>query len=803
MPPETAVQRVRVMSDGRRLTFPANTPDEVVDAFEQRILSSTTPEHFAVDPNTRFEAPETVGGALLRGAKAAARTVLPALGLVGGGMLAGGPANPPGAVLGAGLGYAAGEQATRILESVIAGLTGTPQAPQPGLADQLLRTGKDVLTGGALEAAPAALLAAPRAARGLLGIGEATPADLLVRQAAERQGIPLTAGAASGSASVARIESVPGQFPLGRSTSEPAMEATRRDAIRAAERLLDDLGGTTSLETAGLAIKRDVAKISRAREHAPTTVLDAFIARLGPQGPSGRLGLGASVGQGLREFEKGTRMTSDVAYAEAYRLAPADAAVTASSTNALAREMSGLQRRLENLAVPAVKRAATSLEKATTEMVRPSDLPDAALTDLIGTGRVGITDISAPIPVADLPQAFIQQYGLATVKSIPLDLAIELQKRLRSLARHVMSDDDTKRRLGDLGKAITADIEAFGLTSGGDLGTKLTQASTLYRDEVARFFAPRKPLRKLMDADPGAIAERLLTTKSPDLLTAALEHLPPRQHQEVRRAFMERVRQQALDPRTGEVSPEKLARVLDTIGEENLGIVLGPRLRELNGLRGVLAARPPQHKALDDVMSGAAERVILNLTKGHAKSVDDLTTVWGSISKPTQGEVRQALFSDVLERSVDKTTNLPSLERFMTAKNDIAPAVWDMIFTQDQHAALRDLSLVFQRINTFQRAAANPSQTGMTLLGTGQIVWGAGLLGSTAVGREDPESFLYKLAGLFSPYMIGKAVFSRAGQRMLTSPAPSAGGGGPTAADVILRTLGVSAMPRQREEAAR
>ena len=810
-------ERIARLDDGRILRFPANTPDEVIESTVKRVVEGTAAGSFAADPMPRFEAPETAGGALWRGTKAALRTVLPTAGLLGGGALGATSLNPWMAVAGAGLGYAGGEQATRILESVIDGLTGTPQAPQPGLVGQVTRSAKDVLAGGAMHAGPAALLAAPQAARGILGIAEATPEDLLVREAAQRQGISLTAGAASGSASVARIESVPGQFPIGRSAAEPTMEQTRRTAWRAAENLMDSLGsGAASLETAGRAVQRDVAGIVRARDKAPTTVLDAFIDRLGPL-TKGKLGLGESVGEGLRASAKAVRQTADEAYAAARGLAPEDAAVPASMLNALARRIQGTERRLQALSRPSVTKPAEAAGKMTTETVRPSALPDEALTDLLGSGRVDMADIHTPISVQSLPAAFIEQYGLSTVKSLPLDLAIDLQQRLRALARQVTSDDYTKRQLRDLAEAMTSDIETYGRSQGGNLGAALQRASTFYRDEVAKFFAPKKPLRKLMDADPGAIADKLLTTKSPDLLQAAVQHLPPRQHMEVRRAFMERVREKALDARTGEVSTEKLDRVLATIGDENLGIVLGPRARELTALRGVLNARAPMHRALDDVVSGDAERVILTLTKGRVKSMDDLATVWGSVSARTQSEVRRALFSDVLEQAVDTKTGVPSLERFLTAKNNVSPAVWDMIFTRDARGTLNDLQLVAQRINAFQRASANPSQTGMTLLGTGQtagVVGGsAGLALSTMFGREDLESFSYKtllgLAGLFTPYMLGKGVFSKAGQRMLTSPGPRGAASPSTATDMILsgssllRSLAVQTRPREREEAAR
>ena len=796
MPPQ---ERTAHLADGRTLHFPANTPDEVIESTIARVVRGTAEEGaFAADPMPRFEAPETASAALWRGTKQALRSVLPTAGMVGGGLL-GAPSGPVGAVAVAGLGFACGEQATRILESVINGLTGTPEPPQPGLLGQMMRSGQDVLIGAAGEATAGAALAVPGAARALLGISRATPEDLLVREAAKRQGISLTAGAASGSAAVARIESVPGQFPVGRSAAEPTMEQTRRTAWRATENLMDSLGSTTSLETAGRAVQRDVAGVVRARDQGPTAVLDAFIARLGPQGPTGRLGLGESVGEGLRVSAKAVRQTADDAYAAARGLAPDDAAVPASTLNRLALRIQTTERQLQGLARPSVTKPADAARKMTTETVRPSDLPNDALTDLLGSGRVDMADVHTPIPVQSLPAAFIEQYGLSTVKSLPLDLAIDLQQRLRALARQVTSDDYTKRQLRDLAEAMTSDIETYGRSQGGNLGAALQRASTFYRDEVAKFFAPKKPLRKLMDAEPGAIAERLLTTKSPDLLKAALEHLPPRQHMEVRRAFMERVREKALDARTSQVSPEKLDRVLDTIGAENLGIVLGPRARELTALRGVLNARAPMHRALDDVVSGDAERVILTLTKGRVKSMDDLGAVWGSISARTQSEVRRAMFSDVLGQAVDTKTGVPSLERFLTAKNNVSPAVWDMIFTRNQASALSDLQLVAQRINAFQRAAANPSQTGMTLLGTSQIT-GAGLLGlSTTLGKEDRQSFTMKLAGLFTPYMIGKGVFSKAGQRMLTSP-DLTGRTGPGLADVILRGMGAAGVQMGRRE---
>jgi hypothetical protein len=76
---------------------------------------------------------------------------------------------------------------------------------------------------------------------------------------------------------------------------------------------------------------------------------------------------------------------------------------------------------------------------------------------------------------------------------------------------------------------------------------------------------------------------------------------------------------------------------------------------------------------------------------------------------------------------------------------------------------------VFRRIARFNQVAANPSQTGAAVLGPAQVLGFTGLAASTAFGREDPESFSTKFLGLLSPVALGLLVFSRGGQRMLTS----------------------------------
>jgi hypothetical protein len=728
------------------------------------------------------------------GLRQAAETVLPTAGLIGGGAagLAVSGGNPVAGVGGAGLGYAAGESANRVIGSLARG--GDPRPRFSHATDEATRVAGDFLTGMTLDMLPPVVLGAGRRGfdllKSIIGLGEPTAETMAIRAAAQRQGIDLPAGAASGSTPVSTIESIPGRFPIGRQASEPTFTRLQLQAQRAAERLQSHPEmGPEGVEQAGLAVKREVGDIARAQVNAPTELVDRYANSL-TAAPPGRIAAGTALREGMQGSQRAVRAQAAELYDAARATAPPDAAVPLTQTLEVASRIGALESRLGALGNRA-RGPATTIEGMTRQ-------PEVTLG-------------GETVPVSSLPREFVERYGLDQPAPIPLDLATELLKRVRALGRATTNDVE-KGQFREIAHALSADIDAYGASVGGNLGASLARAGQFYRDEVARDFAPKSFVRRLIDLEPGTVADRIANLTNPDQVAAVMRQTPPAQLPMVRRMVLDRLRERSIDRATGEVDPAKFESALRAFGEDNLRAVFGNRLGELNAIRQTMqanfgrAAEPlgPGFAAtagnpFDVPMNTAAEKVVNALTVGRIRSVGDFDAVYGTVSPDTQRMIRASVFDNVLRQSFDNTGRF-SIERFLTAKNKVSQEIWDRMLTTQPAEALRDLEMVYGRIATHARAASNPSQTSTAVLGPAQILGGLTLGARTVGGYEDTESFSQKLLALLSPYLLGKAVFSGPGQRMLTSqPAPPPQMNSPI--ETLSRVLGVQLadVTRRRE----
>jgi hypothetical protein len=718
------------------------------------------------------------------GLEQAVETVLPTAGLLGGAALGTAAGGPVGGVGGAGLGYATGQEANRTIGTVWNYLTGKP-VESPTLVERGVRTGQDVVTGSILDMLPPALLGALRSgkdlAKGALGLGAPTAETVAVREAATRQGIELPAGAASGSTPVSTIESIPGRFPIGRQTSEPTYNRVQLQSQRAAERLRQHPEmGAVGMEQAGLAVKREVGDIARAQENAPTELVDRFAQTLGRRANS-RIEAGQQLREGMQGSQRAVRAQADELYRAARAEAPPDATLIPERANRVATEIATLESRLGALG---------NRSRGPAQTVRDLSAP-----------RETVSIEGQEMPVSSLPQQFVRQHGLDQPTPIPLDLAIELAKRAKALMRATTNDVE-KGQLRTIANALSEDIGA--LTPG------LQRAGQFYRDEVARDFAPKSFIRKLIDMEPGRIAENVLTAQ-PDKIAAIMRQTPNAQRPMVQRMVFDKLRERSIDPRTGEIDPAKFESALQAFGDDNLRVVFGHRVNDLAAIRQTMRANFGRQAEVqepgfagvagnpfDVPLQGNAEGVVNALTLGKVKSLADFDAVYRTVSPDTQRMIRASVYDNVVRQSFDNTGRF-SIERFMTAKNRVPQDVWDRMLTTDTRAALADLQMVFGRLATHARAASNPSQTSTAILGPSQVLGGMALAGSTAVGNEDFESFSTKLLGLMSPALLGKAVFSGPGQRMLTSqPSPPFDPQNPLA--TLGKVLGVQLVPRGGRE---
>ena len=716
-------------------------------ATQDEIMARVT----AMAKPSKISAPPSIRDYIVAGLRDVSAETLPILGLLGGGTLGAVTGGPVGGVGGAALGYAGGRQANRTIGSIAATLQGVPESTPsiPGLA---LTIGKDILTGAALEAGPSAVLSGARAivsepVKRALGITAPTAEDLSVVDAARRLGIPLSGAVQSGSTGAVGAEAVPTIFPIGRQIPERMAERTRTGAQRAAETLQQTVGPAKSLEQAGQAIQRDVTSIARAQENAPTELVDQTLTSFGTS-RMGNLAFGGTLKAGGKEAERARRTEASRLYEEAFAAGGRTTDVSMTTTNQMATQMLDAERRLGGTSPAQIAARAAGLKAATAPP----------------TVRIG----GQAVNPQDLPIVFLQQHGLDT-GTRTLEEAVSIQQRLHSLIRNT-TDDYTRRQLRQLFNAVSQDISNFAASAPGDVGAKLAQASTFYREEVAGFFARRSPLRKLFDKEPAAIAEDVLTTRSADRIQALMRVLPTTQKDEFRRQVLEQMKSRSLDVRTGEVNPQRFVGELDAFGDENLRLLMGDKVQGVNRLRTTLQTNfgaGTANRDLAKVVTANPEQIVNSFARGRIKSVDDFDALWQVISPTTQAEARGALYNEVLLNSFDPTSGRFSIDRFLRQKSLVPDAIWNRMLGPNAGASLADLQRVLQRVSTFSRIAANPSQTSGAILGRGQLLAAAGLGMSTMLGREDPESFSLKLFGILSPLALGMLVFSKGGQRFL------------------------------------
>lgn len=738
-------------------------------------------------PSTELRTPPTIGDYALAGLRSALTEVAPMAGLMIGGSLGAASGGLVGGVRGGALGYTGGRQLNRVL--------GTLFTPQTNVGAEMLGVrrgetsaptalqtaqdvGEDYLTGLMIEmTSPMGVLLARRGislGKDVLGIGSVTPEDLAVRFAAERQGIPITAAIASGSVPVATIESIPGRFPIGQQTTIGPFKRLQKGFQGATERLLEQFGPTRTLEQAGQSIQADISAVVRARSEGPSTLLESFIDSINPI-KLGKRVLGASAKEAAHVVELSRRAEAH----NVYETAIAGRGMTDTLLTNLQRvsgNIAQFEARLAGLGTRAGRAAAGINAEITPEM----NLSDEAVTELLRTASKGIRDaiLNGTFSPKNLPFEFILRYGLNTTGTRTLEEALGIQQRLAAATRNA-TDDVVKRQFRQLHDAVADDIIVHGA------GTALADAAKFYKETVAQYFGEKTPLRRLFGKSPGRVGAILLNTTDPDILQGIMDVLPEKPKSQVQRAVLDKIKQDSIDIATGEVSPIKLENQLTKYGDENLDILLGTKNTELTNLRKTIQTnfgRDTSNEALVKLLTAEPKGIVNALARGKIKSTDDFDAIWSNLGTVTKQEMRSALYNEVLTNSFDPTTNIFSSKRYMAQVRQIPQAIWDRMLTGNPAAALNDLSLVSRRINHFSSVAANPSGTAQGIFGPGQVLKGmnlaltagqagaAALVGGQIAQGDIPDS--KELFALLSPLALGLLVFSKGGQKALTSSVP-------------------------------
>ena len=762
------------LADGTILEFPDGTPASVmVDAGKRITLGgSTTP----ADPIGEIRAEPTFMEGVGSGLKSVAKEVLPLTGMVGGGLLGLPAGGPVGAAAGGIGGYVLGKQANDTIEALFNYLSGQPVRPAseiPGRFAQQVGEGATIEAGGAVLGRAGGKLAEILRDAGIPGFG-AAPGMAGIQAAAQRAGVELPASAATGSRSLAAIESTPGRFPIGAQQAREFHDQIGLSMQRAGERLAQSAGPDVGLEAAGRGIQRDVSGLAQSQEQAARELIDQYVGQfgggreLGPGalGVPNRTSLGAEVQAALDAAQTEARARIAPLYQGVREeVSAAGSAVPMTATKEAADQILALEQRMSTLGRPGVSR------------------PAGAATELA----------SGPIPaeVAALPatmqESIIRQLGLDQGRAIDPDIALELSKRLQAMARSA-PDDITRRALTELRGAVEQDVTAWANVSGTNVGPLRQQAAQAYREQIVPYFTAQAPVRRsLMDVEPERAGQALLSARDPQLLRDALQFLPPETQNRLRAELLGGL------PR----DPAGFEAGVGRMGDDTLGALLGPeQVTRLGDLRRQLqssfgpAGVEPQLAAIAS-KEGSVEGLVNSLTKGRYKSLEDFDAVWQSVSPETQQQVRSASLHRLVNEAFDPATGTFSAQRFLSRKAEVPDLVWQRMLGPDQRAAIDDLTAAFQQVTDYSRGAANPSGTGQAALAAGQMAALGHLAWSTLTGQQDPASFGAELAAITSPAWGGKLLFSRGAQNFLKRP----GGQSTGLYAPLSRVLGIELTP--------
>lgn len=704
-------------------------------------------------------------------------------GLVGGivgsarGTALGAPLGPLGALAG-GLvggitGYATGETARQGGES-LGQVAAGEIPPMEGLQQVAARVPGALVEGAKGEAiglgvrgAIMAPVAGARLGRRLLqgSLAQPTESTLAAREAAERLGTTMPAASMSGSSWVEKVESLPQRTAAG----EAGVAGFRAKVRGGLERPLRELGEEVGIpargnlesmstlpEEAGVAVRRDIGDLVTGRRTEALGDVDALIRTVGTPMRGGRIEQGRQVQENLREAGRGARQEASAAYDAAIsQMGGADAPVRLSALNELSRGQAQVAGRIIIPGEPAAS-IARKVEAGTTQPIDFRALPDEAINELIRMGRVDI-GAGRSLTTADIPKALIDKYGLDTVQSRSLGESVTLWQKLNQAAFKTAGTAEG-RNLRALADAALKDIEA----ATGNVAP-LQAATAQYAGEVGQVYGKRTPVGKAMYAveRSGKVADAILKAQDPDMVANIVRALrsKPDELRAVSATVLQRFREQAGD------DPVKWASSVLKMGDDNITQLFGGRANDVRGTARRLMTDFSTPDPVEKAILGAGNGV--SITNRVLSPVDTLgaSRTWGKLTEDTQSAVRQALVYRILRAA--GTGDQFDVAAVNAAINAVPERTRRMVLSGDQSRILEDINQVSRQISEHSSRFMQTPHGESPWSGSGWLGLPGAILGSLLTGHWSGAG-AGVLAGIASPYMLGKAVTSPSIQRFMS-----------------------------------
>jgi hypothetical protein len=544
--------------------------------------------------------------------------------------------------------------------------------------------------------------------------------------------------------------------PLGGGPIDRAREAARTATEDAAQRVggfLHDqpvsaqAGGEPAQAVSQAAVKaaaeanaaRVAAKAQQAGEtaQAPTR---AYVESLGPPQESPQYL--SHVQTHLQTAEDAARAQASTLYGEAERLAGDAPAITLRQTASTATDILAQEAKLGRLAQQPTTGVAGSLR--------------------------------------NLAQDVVDQFGLAHEQPVDYGTARALDSRIGGLIRDA-TDDNVRRQLRTLQKAVRADIDTFAASAPGDLGQKIRAANEFYRTRVAEPFGEASTIRALKQQTGARDLDRVLFDPNAAERTAAIRaemvRGNPTAWQPVERRFGERLLRDAVDPATGQFSPTRFTAALTKYTPESLAAILGDKAEGVNRLRARFQAAAGGPKALDTPIQAAAvfrefatanpEMIVANLVKRPISEVADLKA---ALRPEDWAKMARAWWeNELLPASYSTDTHVFSRKRFLTQLGKTEPETLQMVLgpeVGDHVDALRRLMQQQEKLHTL---GDNPSGTANRLIGYAGLVQASALAGALFSGNV--TGITTTGAVVLAPAVLSRMLVTPKGSRLLLGAA--------------------------------
>jgi hypothetical protein len=753
------------MPDGKVIAFPDSMGKAEIDTILNKEYGSQPAAP------SEPEAPEWAGkypnlyGAV-GAAKEVARFGAETAALVGGG-IAGAPAGPAGALVGAGLAFGGVKAAERYLEG--------EKATLPGAAWQ---SAKDVATGMAMEAGGQLVGRGVKAVT--KRITKPTRSDVPQSKIEERlalaesQGIQLTPAEATGSKGLALYESMLDKSPFSTSIINSMRELRQlRPLIALREKLIQAGGKPQQVEVLGQQIQDEVNKFlgqyKSMNEAQLNTLRDNVLKKMGSSETFETLGKAAQ--ESIAKKSMFIYGKANELYADVGKLIPKGSVIVPNNT----KQAAAMLLEQESKKPPSLQNP--SIQKVLRDLSGADDVLEEQINAYPEGARAQIR--------AKLAAEGQGGYDWKTIQSIRSELNSRIAQSDAAIkAGQPNAKFQSSPEAGiykQLKKSLDRDIEEFATAEGGEIKEAFDLANAFYKEGKLTYNYPT--IKRILNANPERVVDMVFRPNG-GLEIDAVRNAVGKEvfNTTVKPAIVKR-----LVGEGGTFSPKELSGKLKTYGDDVLAKVFDKQ--ELKMIRDLAA---DGHIQLEQNMAG--HPFLKTLAKERPEVVVD--SIIGTHERFPGSKM--TLRNVALIRSVVPKETFMSLQREMSDRifklnqltGQVQPEklsktiqtydrVLKLFYSPEQVQWLRDISRTGSLMASAERSASNPSGTAQNVITWG--TWGA-LLRNPVTGA---------INGILAPQAMARIYLSQRGRAWLMNATKTPLNSG-KAAELYTKLLGIA-----------